>query len=81
MSRHFRRYCFYLADRLKMPVKRLLEELSSSEISEWMAYDLTTNPDWIKKYNHAKELEASKKMTNEEKAAAFKRLFKGKTNK
>lgn len=78
MNRHFRRYCFALASRLKMTVKRLLKELDSHEIAEWMAYDMTCNQDWIKQYEHDQELERSKQMSPEEKLAAFKALLKGK---
>lgn len=77
MSRHFRRYCFYLADRLKMTVKQLLNELDSGEIAEWMAYDKTCDPKWLEKYNKAQELERSKQMTAEEKLKIFKQIFKG----
>lgn len=80
MHRQFRRYCFYLADRLKMSVKKLLKELDSHEIAEWMAYDLTNNKDWLGKYQKEIELEASRQMSQEDKVAAFKRLFKGNTN-
>lgn len=80
MHRQFRRYCFYLADRLKMSVKKLLKELDSHEIAEWMAYDLTNNKEWISKYNKQLELEASRQMSQEDKVAAFKRLFKGNPN-
>lgn len=78
MGRHFRRYCFHLADKLKMTVKRLLEEVDSKEISEWMAYDMTNNPEWAANYKRQQELEMSKQMTHEQKLAAFKRLFRGK---
>lgn len=78
MRRHFRRYCFSLAERLRMSVKELLDKLDSDEISEWMAYDLTNNPEWRAKWDKDLELEHSKNMTSEEKLNAFKRLFKGK---
>lgn len=77
MGRHYRRYCFHLAERLKMSVKELTLKLDSHEISEWMAFDLTREENWIKSYKKQLELEQSKEMTNEEKLKAFKRLFKG----
>jgi hypothetical protein len=60
-----------------MTVKKLLEELDSKEISEWMAYDLTQNQKWLDKYKNDKELEESRAMSLSERAAAFKRLLKG----
>ena len=77
MSRHFRRYCFMLADRLKMTVSRLLDELDSSEIAEWMAYDMTCDKDWIAKYNREKELERTKSLSQEERLKIFKQIFRG----
>ncbi len=61
-----------------MTVKKLLEDMDSREISEWMAYDITCNPKWQEKYESEKALEISKAMTQEQKVAAFKKLFKGK---
>lgn len=78
MDRHFRRYCFYLAERLKMTVKELLQRMDSKELSEWMAYDMTNEKEWSDKYNSDKELEKSRAMSKEEKLAAFKKLLGGK---
>lgn len=77
MSRHFRRYCFSLALRLKMTVNELLTKMDSAEISEWMAYDQTQSEDWVKKYTREKELEYSRQQSDEERVKAFKRMFGG----
>jgi hypothetical protein len=77
MGRHFRRYCFYLAEKLKMSVSQIME-LDSREISEWMAYDLTNNPEWVQKYNKQLELDKFAELSVEDQASAFKRFFKGK---
>lgn len=58
MNCHFRRYCFYLAERLKMTVNELLSRMTSKEISEWMAYDRTNSQEWLDAYNREKELES-----------------------
>jgi len=71
----FRRYCFYLASRLKMSVTRLMSELDSREIAEWMAYDKTNDEEWIKQYNKELELEMSRQMSDEQKLLAFKKLL------
>lgn len=60
-----------------MTVKQLLEELDSGEIAEWMAYDLTCDTEWLKKYNKNQELERSKQLSPEEKLKIFKQIFKG----
>ena len=61
-----------------MSVKRLLSEMDSLEISEWLAYDMTQDEKWIKDYNAQLELEESRKMTQEQKVAAFKKMLGGK---
>jgi len=37
-----------------------------------MAYDLTQNDEWVKKYNQRQELEASRELTLEQRAKAMK---------
>ncbi len=80
MTRQFRRYCFSLAERLGMTVKRLLDTMDSQEISEWMAFDLTNNEEWLKAYNQQREMELDKQRTDEQRLAAFKRVFRGGPN-
>ena len=54
-----------------MTLNKLLCEMTSSEISEWMAFDR------LKDEDYRKELE-SKSMTAEQRSAAIKALFRGK---
>lgn len=75
MSRPFHRYCYYLASKLKMSVRRLLSEMDSLEISTWMAFDMTNNEEWLKTYNTELELKMSKEMSDEQRVRAFKRLL------
>lgn len=75
MHQHFRRYCFRLADRLKMSVQELLNTLNSAEIAEWMAYDVTCSEEWVENYNKELELEMSRNMSDDEKLQAFKTLL------
>lgn len=49
--------------------------MPSDEISEWMAYDLTTNQEWLDNYNREVEMENQKKMTNENKKRLFKQII------
>lgn len=60
-----------------MPVKRLLNEMDSLEIAEWMAYEQTNSKEWVDKFNYEKELAKSAQMSAKEQAKAFKRLFGG----
>ena len=78
MDLPYRRYCYHLASRLKMSVKRLMDELDSREIANWMAYDMTNDDKWLEKYNKERELELSRQMSDEEKLIAFKKLLGGK---
>ena len=77
MRRPFRRYSYHLAERLGYSLRRLYSEMSSTDILEWMAYDKTSNPDWVKKYERDLELEKSKEMSVEDRVAAFKQMFGG----
>ena len=77
MSHPFKRYCFFLADKLGKHVHEIME-LNSSEISEWMAYDLTNSEKWVKDYNKQQELERQRAMSNQDRALLFKQLFSGK---
>ena len=58
-----------------MSVTRLMSELDSREIAEWMAYDKTNDEEWIKQYNKELELEMSRQMSDEQKLLAFKKLL------
>ncbi len=78
MGRPFRRYCFHLAERLGMTLGQLQTNMSCIEITEWMAFDRTNNPEWVKEYDLEVELEKSKTMSIQEKVAAFKAMFGGK---
>lgn len=69
MNRPSRRYYFALAERLGVTVKELLIKCDARELSEWLAYDLTCNDDWVKKYKMSK-------MTAEDTTNALMRLFK-----
>lgn len=66
MSRHFRRYCIALGREMNMTVRELLQRMSSSEIAEQMAYDLTTDEEWRQKYNNEQAQKRADEMTDEE---------------
>lgn len=73
MGRPFRRYCFLLAERFGIPLSELQIKLSSTEIAEWMAYDLTKNEQWQQSYSLQKEQDKQRNMTPEEHAAYIKK--------
>lgn len=75
MGRPFRHYLFRLAERFGMPVREVLRQLNSREISEWMAYDLTHSPDFQKRYKRDQEAEMLKKETPEQILARFKKML------
>jgi len=77
MRHPFRRYSFFLAEKLGKSLGEILA-LNGKEISEWMAYDLTNDEDWIKKYNTERELERQRSLSNQERARLFKQLLGGK---
>jgi hypothetical protein len=72
MRRPLRRFCFYLATRLKMTVAELLDRVDSRELTEWMAYELTSNEDWQKKYGTTKEVDMLESMTEEQRTEYLK---------
>lgn len=76
MSRPFRRFCFQLAEKLKMSVTRLVEEISAAEIYEWMAYFMTQDEDFRKKIEKDMEFDRQKDMTDEERSAMIINMFK-----
>ena len=82
MSRPLRRYALHLVERLGFKtLRKLYSELTVEDIYEWMAYDKTSNPDWVKRYDREVELERSKEMSIADKVEAFKRLFGGANSK
>lgn len=76
MGRPFRRYCFYLAEKLGKGLDEILA-MSSSELSGWMAFDLTNDEDWTKKYEAEKESIRQKSLSNKERGKLFKQLLGG----
>lgn len=58
-----------------MSIGELLEKHTSSELSEWMAYDLVSSKEWQEKRAKQKKLEASAKMSDEEKSNMFKQML------
>ena len=72
MTQPFRRYCFILAERLGMTVKRLLKESSSAEISEWMAFDLHSTEEFKTRYEKEKQQQSSAYRADQ-----LRRLFGG----
>jgi len=66
-----RSYLISLSRKLKITIAQA-ELLDQSEIVEQMAYDLTQNDEWVKKYNQRQELEASRELTLEQRAKAMK---------
>lgn len=72
MCRPFRRYCVALAERLGKSISEVMQ-LDSSEVSEWMAYDLTLDEKWCDEY----QLEQQKKLATQSKINLFKQLIGG----
>lgn len=79
MGRPFRRYCFYLAEKLGKGLDEVLS-MSSAELSGWMAFDLTNDEEWSKKYEAEEQAARQKNMSNQEKAKLFKKLLGGTTD-
>lgn len=76
MCHPFRRYCFFLGEKLGKSLKEI-QALDSAEITEWMAYDLTNDETWLEKYKQEQELERQRAMSDQEKARLFKQLLGG----
>jgi|GEM_PF-2913616 len=74
MRRPWRRYCIYLSLRLKMPLPLLLSTLSSADIAEYMAYDMSQSPDWLKAYEQQQLAAKAAEETVEQTVARFKKL-------
>lgn len=76
MRRPFRRYCFYLGEKLGMTLVEV-EAMSGQEISEWMAYDRTNDDEWMQEYNKQVELERQRKVEEStHKTKLFDKLFR-----
>jgi len=76
MRRPWRRYCINLSLRLKMPLSHLLKTLSSADVAEYMAFDLTQSADWQKEWQARAQAEAVALESAEQTVARFKRLSK-----
>lgn len=76
MGHPFRRYCYHLARELGKDIHEIMS-MPSHELSEWMAFDLTNNDEWLKKYEEDREKEISRNMSNADKAKLFKQLLGG----
>jgi len=60
-----------LSRKLHLTIAQI-EQLEQAEIIEQMAYDLTQNEEWVKRYKHKQELTASRELTLAERARALK---------
>lgn len=76
MRHPFRRYCFILGEKLGKTLDEIMS-LSSTEISEWMAYDQTKDDKWVKEYNKEEELKRQREMSWKDRGSMFKALFGG----
>ncbi len=80
MGRPFRMYCMSLVERLGLgTLANLYMQMSSNDIVDWMAYDLTQDLDWRKSYKANKSMEEQKTQTLEEEAERMKAMFMGLT--
>lgn len=78
MRRPLRRFCFMLAEKLHMSVKRLIEEVDAAEFYEWMAYHLTQDEEFSKKVTRELEMEKQAAMSPKEQALMLTNMFKAK---
>ncbi len=76
MRHPFRRYCFCLGEKLGKSINEIMA-LDAKEISEWMAYELTLNQEWMDRFNEKQELERQKTISVQERADMFKKLLGG----
>lgn len=76
MCHPYRRYCFFLAEKLKKSLFEI-QELNSSEIAEWMAFDITKDEKWLENYDKQQELKRQREMSAEDKAKMMKQLLGG----
>tara|TARA_A100000171_G_C2140369_1_gene154926 strand:- start:806 stop:1042 length:237 start_codon:yes stop_codon:yes gene_type:complete len=75
MRQPFRRFVYVLAEKLSMTVGEIYSKMDSQELSEWMAYLLTSDEKWQTKYTKEVELRASTESGDEHRSAQLKRLF------
>lgn len=66
-----------LAERLGMTVRQVLANTTSAELTEWMAYELLKNSEFVEKMNKEKELEKFNELTKEQQVAEWKKVFRG----
>ena len=79
MGRPYRRFCFQLAEKIKMSVERLVDELSAAEIYEWMGYFLTQDEKFNEKYTKLAEKQKQSEMSDDDRANMVVNMFKSKT--
>ncbi len=56
-------------------INNLYAHMSSNDIVEWMAYDLTQNTSWAEGYKADKDLKEQRQRTLEEETEAMKAMF------
>lgn len=78
MCHPFRRFSYMMAEKLNLTLPEVQTKLSSHEMSEWMAYHLTKDEDWVKQYQRNEEMKKSREMSDAERLEAFKKLLDGK---
>ncbi len=78
MGRPFRTYCMSLVERLGLgTLANLYMQMSSNDIVDWMAYDLTQDTEWRKSYNDARLMQEQKTQTLEEEADRMRAMLMG----
>lgn len=77
MGRPLRRYSFALAERLGMTQRELYNRMTAAEIMEWLAYDRTTDPNFIESYMKEEELKLSESQSDEIRSEQIRRLLGG----
>lgn len=58
-----------------MSRKRLMQEMDAKEVFNWMAFEMSIEPEMYKKLKAEISKENSKKMTDEQRAQAIKNMF------
>lgn len=76
MRHPFKRYCFFLAEKLGKSLDDVMK-LSSTEISEWMAYDMTNDEVWVKKVEDEAERKRQQELPMQRRADMMKKLLGG----
>ncbi len=71
-------YSMALVERLGFgTLDNLYSHMTSNDIIEWMAYDMTQNDTWYSKYKKEKDMENQKTQSLEEEAQRMKAMFMG----